>query len=143
MRRYHYSGFIEEIFSSWNRLDNDDKRHEEANQLMKLITVVTCVRSIQISRDLFNLIMLEELKNIADTIVWDNLTVSVPQERDFLKIVWRKFRKRRYEENLSILKGGDIERKFSICLLFSCSQKFLFLWLICGLFKELYLSNVK
>lgn len=127
MRRYHYSGFIEEIFSSWNRLDNDDKRHEEANQLMKLITVVTCLRSIQISRDLFNLIMLEELKNIADTIVWDNLTVSVPQERDFLKIVWRKFRKRRYEENLSILKGGDIERKFSICLLFSCSQKFLFL----------------
>ncbi|XP_043601120.1 protein brown-like isoform X4 [Bombus pyrosoma] len=105
MRRYRYSGFIEEIFSSWNRLDNDDKRHEEANQFMKLITVVTCLRSIQISRDLSNLIMLEELKNVADTIVWDNLAVSVPQERDFLKIVWRKFRKRRYEENLSILRG--------------------------------------
>ncbi|XP_048268862.1 protein brown-like isoform X3 [Bombus terrestris] len=72
---------------------------------MKLIAVVTCLRTIQISRDLSNLIMLEELKNVADTIVWDNLTVSVPQERDFLKIVWRKFRRRRYEENLSILKG--------------------------------------
>ncbi|XP_050593625.1 protein brown-like isoform X3 [Bombus affinis] len=72
---------------------------------MKLIAVVTCLRTIQIFRDLSNLIMLEELKNVADTIVWDNLTVSVPQERDFLKIVWRKFRRRRYEENLSILKG--------------------------------------
>lgn len=94
---------------------------------MKLIAVVTCLRSIQISRDLSNLTMLEELKNVADTIVWDNLTVSVPQERDFLKILWKKFRRRRYEENLSILKGGDIERKCSICLLFSCSQKCLFL----------------
>ncbi|XP_076481000.1 protein brown isoform X3 [Bombus vancouverensis nearcticus] len=72
---------------------------------MKLIAVVTCLRSIQISRDLSNLTMLEELKNVADTIVWDNLTVNVPRERDFLKILWKKFRRRRYEENLSILKG--------------------------------------
>ncbi|XP_071865767.1 protein brown isoform X3 [Bombus fervidus] len=72
---------------------------------MKLITVITCLRGIQTSRDLSNLIMLEELKNVADTIVWDNLTVNVPQERDFLKIVWKKFRRRPYVENLSILKG--------------------------------------
>ncbi|XP_076302770.1 protein brown [Lasioglossum baleicum] len=40
-----------------------------------------------------------------DMVVWDNLTVDVQRERDFLNVIWRKFRRREYNESLTILKG--------------------------------------
>lgn len=48
----------------------------------------------------------EKLEDAGDTIVWNNLTVTVSQKRDFFTTIYKKFKRREYEETLTILKGG-------------------------------------
>ncbi|PBC30226.1 ABC transporter G family member [Apis cerana cerana] len=47
----------------------------------------------------------EKLEDVGDTIIWNNLTVTVRQKRDFFTTIYKKFQKREYEETLTILKG--------------------------------------
>lgn len=50
----------------------------------------------------------EKLEDVGDTIIWNNLTVTVRQKQDFFTTIYKKFQRREYEETLTILKGGNI-----------------------------------
>lgn len=59
--------------------------------------------------NLRNTMITEKLEDAGDTIIWNNLTVTVRQKRDFFTTIYKKFQKREYEETLTILKGGNID----------------------------------
>lgn len=50
----------------------------------------------------------EKLEDVGDTIIWNNLTVTVRQKQNFFTTIYKKFQRRKYEETLTILKGGNI-----------------------------------
>lgn len=45
------------------------------------------------------------MEDAGDMIIWNNLTVTVRQKRDFFTNIYNKFQRREYEETLTILKG--------------------------------------
>lgn len=54
------------------------------------------------------MIITEKMEDAGDMIIWNNLTVTVRQKRDFFTNIYNKFQRREYEETLTILKGGNI-----------------------------------
>ncbi|CAL7937744.1 unnamed protein product [Xylocopa violacea] len=47
----------------------------------------------------------EDTEDTKMTIVWNDLTVTVPQKQSFLRTMWRKIRRRRFERCSTILNG--------------------------------------
>ena len=95
------------------RLDNNDKHSTKKRIVVYEIDSNRYAPSSLLSsfpRDLSNMIILEKLEHAKDnTIVWNDLTVTVSRKtgNGFLNVALRTIQRRRYEESLVILKGGD------------------------------------